>query len=392
LIDNEGHNKQQRKKIPKLIRQIIVNRSTSSKWLGILLLIIGVGGAAITGYGIRDAFRKELDKPLGPTLVPYPTLAQGAAGMEETPVVVQSSTLASETDTSKATIGENSKLEHDINSDPAPEPLCGGPDSMMVLVIGIDTSEAHNVGLSDAIRAVRIDFAKPEIHVLAFPRDLWVTIPGLDEYGVNEGKVNTAFLYGNAYQKPSGGPSILAQTLYLNFGLRVDHYVAINTSIFVEVIDKLGGIDMYLTGRIDGTSIGLSYSPSGWYHFSGEQALDFVSLRAPDSDWHRIDRQSDVLMAVRKKALQPGTLAKIPSLVDTFLDNVITDLSLNEIGKLSCLLPKIEDDGILSIKIERELVTEQINSQGMYVMIPHEDDIRKLVEDFQLGRLVVEDN
>jgi LCP family protein required for cell wall assembly len=312
--------------------------------------------------------------------------------MEETPTVVRSSSQDSETGTSIATVGENSNLGHDVNFDPTLEPLCGGPDSMMVLVIGIDTSEAHNVGLSDAIRAVRIDFTKPEIYFLAFPRDLWVTIPGLEEYGVNEGKVNIAFLYGNAYQKPSGGPSILAQTLYLNFGLRVDHYVAMNTSIFVEVIDALGGIDMHLTGRIDGTSIGLPYSPSGWYHFSGEQALDFVSLRAPDNDWYRIERQSEVLMAVRSKALQPGTLAKIPSLVDAFLDNVITDLSLNEIGNLSCLLPKIEDEGILSIKIERELVTEQINSEGMYVMIPHEEEIRNLVEDFQLGKLVIEDN
>jgi LCP family protein required for cell wall assembly len=217
-------------------------------------------------------------------------------------------------------------------------------------------------------------------------------IPGLDKYGIKEGKVNTAFFYGNAYLKPSGGPLILAQTLYLNFGLRVDHYVAVNTSIFEEVIDELGGIDMHLTGRIDGTSIELPYSPSGWYHFSGEQALDFVSLRTPDNDWYRIDRQSEVLMAVREKVLQPANLTKIPSIVDTFLDYVLTDLSLNEIGKLSCLLPKIEDDGIHSIKIERELVTEEINSSGAYVMIPHEEDIRALVDDFQWGRLWEEGN
>ncbi len=160
----------------------------------------------------------------------------------------------------------------------------------------------------------------------------------------------------------------------------------------MEVIDELGGIDMPLTGRIDGTSIGLPYSSSGWYHFSGEQALHFVSIRAPDSDWHRIDRQSEALLAVREKVLQPGTLVKIPSLVDSFLDNVQTDLNLNEIGKLSCLLPKIEDDGIHSIKIERELVREEINSGGAYVMIPHEEDIRALVDDFQWGRLGEEGN
>jgi LCP family protein required for cell wall assembly len=367
----------------------LITKDTINNRERIVLLIISVAGISITSYEIRNAFRKELDKPLGPTLVPYPTNTQAPAGIEDPPLVGRNSGQDSETGKSIETIGESSRFEHDINPDPTPEPLCGGPESMMVLVIGIDTSEAHNVGLSDAIRAVRIDFMKPEINILAFPRDLWVTIPGLEGYGVIEGRINIAFLYGNAYQKPSGGPSILANTLYHNFGLRVDHYVAINTSIFVEVIDELGGIDMHLTGRIDGTSIGLPYSPSGRYHFSGEQALDFVSLRAPDSDWQRIDRQSDVLMAVRRKALQPGTLAKIPSLVDSLLENVITDFSLNEIGKLSCLLPKIEDDGIISIKIERELVTEQINSEGMYVLIPHQDDIRKLVEDFQLGRLVI---
>ena len=168
--------------------------------------------------------------------------------------------------------------------------------------------------------------------------------------------------------------------------------MAVNTSVFEDVIDELGGIDMHLTGRIDGTSIGLPYSPSGWYHISGENALKFARIRKPDSDWDRIDRQSEVLMAVRERALQPGTLVKIPSLVDMFLDNVLTDLSLNEIGKLSCLLPKIEDDGIYSIKIERELVTAGFNSSGAWVMIPHEEDIRALVDDFQWGRLWEEGN
>ena len=68
---------------------------------------------------------------------------------------------------------------------------------MVILAVGAD-----EIGLADCIRAVRIDFVTPSVSVLAFPRDLWVSIPGLEDLGITQGKINTAYIYGNRYLKP----------------------------------------------------------------------------------------------------------------------------------------------------------------------------------------------
>ena len=49
---------------------------------------------------------------------------------------------------------------------------------MTVLAIGTDVRPGqHRYGLTDVIRAVRVDFRGQRVTALEFPRDLWVKIP-----------------------------------------------------------------------------------------------------------------------------------------------------------------------------------------------------------------------
>ncbi len=56
---------------------------------------------------------------------------------------------------------------------PTDAPVCGGPPTMFVLLIGSDSrADSYQAGLADAIRVVRIDFQNPGISYLAFPARL----------------------------------------------------------------------------------------------------------------------------------------------------------------------------------------------------------------------------
>ena len=113
-------------------------------------------------------------------------------------------------------------------STPASEPSCGGPPVMTLLLVGSDAhSSDFATGFADVIRIARIDFVSHTVVLLAVPRDLWVPIPGLEDHGIVNNRIKTAYTYGQRYGTPGGGPSLLAQTLVLNFGLQVDHYVII---------------------------------------------------------------------------------------------------------------------------------------------------------------------
>ena len=95
-------------------------------------------------------------------------------------------------------------------------------------------------------------------------------------------------------------------------------------------------------------------------------------------------------MAVRERILFPGNLVSFPGIAFSILDDIKTDLSKADIGRLLCLLPKIDEGAIRAYGIERELVTPTINEMGAYVMIPHEGEIRKFVVDFMRGDLETE--
>jgi anionic cell wall polymer biosynthesis LytR-Cps2A-Psr (LCP) family protein len=83
---------------------------------------------------------------------------------------------------------------------------------MNILAIGSDARGNHYLyGLADIIRLVRVDFVNARVTVLEVPRDLWVEIPEIsDHYGITQGKLNQAYLYGNKglayYDGPGEGP------------------------------------------------------------------------------------------------------------------------------------------------------------------------------------------
>ncbi len=359
------------------------HRPAKSRHKGWVLASLLALALISTASYLALAFGREFARPLGPTLAPLEPPPTVAVPSQEPSQPVQSAFGASIAPTPTA-MGAEATKESTPTATPAPK--CGGPSAMVLLLVGADTKDGYYYGLADSIRAVRIDFVEPRITVLAFPRDLWVSIPGLADRGITHGKVNQAYFYGNLYNQPGGGPSLLAQTLQVNFGLGVDHYVAINESVFVSAINRLGGIDLYLPGRANGTWVGLPYSPSGWYHFTGQKALEFASIRMPDSDWQRIDRQNQVLMAMAEKARQPQKLPQVLGIVFSLLDQTLTDLSKADISRLFCLLPLIDRQDVYVAKIEPAMVTATINERGAYVMIPHAE-VKALVADFMAGTL-----
>ena len=124
-----------------------------------------------------------------------------------------------------------SKVEIKTSSTPVPrdtldpQPLCGGPEVMTILAIGVDTfDDEYFYGLADVFRIVRINFVTPEVSVLAIPRDTWVEIPEIsDHYGITQGKLNQSYFYGTKamgyYGGPGEGPGLMALTLVINFNL-----------------------------------------------------------------------------------------------------------------------------------------------------------------------------
>ena len=324
-------------------------------WLFLTGLAVVLTALAAIFY---PRLKEQWTTPLGPAL-DLPTLAASptAVAIQFSPGPVPTTTLAGNPAATPADV--MAVLQPSATPVPTatPKPLCGGPQSMVVLAIGADSGLDYRYGLSDVIRIARVDFTIPKVTVLSMPRDLWVEIPDIENnYGIDHGKLNQAYFYGGSgmgyYKGPGGGPGLLARTLDLNFGVRVDHYGAVNMSTFTKIVDAVGGVDIYLPTDVDGRPIDdhtedMGYFYAGQQHFNGDQALRFSRIRKKYNDFTRMDNQNMVLCALREKLLAPSVLPKIPQIIGAFQGSVLTDLTPEQISQMACLLPSLKKENLL---------------------------------------------
>jgi LCP family protein required for cell wall assembly len=232
------------------------------------------------------------------------------------------------------------------------KPVCGGPESMLILGIGADSSN-YRYGLADVIRIVRLDFVQLRITAVSLPRDLWIELPDIGQPAAfTHGKINQAYLFGmpgmNYYDGADGGPGTLALAIQHNYGLSVDHYAAVNMHVFESMVDALGGVVVELDYNIYAGGYGgeVLYA-AGRHHFDGATSLHFARTRRGYSDFQRQDNQSLLIYSLAKRVLQPSVFPKIPALVKAFDDQVLSDLTPEQISKAICLLVKVDQEDIV---------------------------------------------
>jgi LCP family protein required for cell wall assembly len=334
-------------------------------------------------YTASQAYQAWSQQPLGPTLA-YPTEwqlpATWTASPDASPTAVQPSITLDPT------------LTFETETPASPFLACNDLPTMTVLAIGTDVRPGEQrYGLTDVMRAVRVDFREQRVTALELPRDLWVQIPEIEQnLKTDHQKLNTAYAYG----QPDHGPGLLAHTLDRNFGLKVDHYVVANMNVFADIVDALGGLDVTIpAGGIDGrTSTDQSARlvfPEGPQHLNGEQALTLARMRNV-SVFARAEHQNTVMCALRKKIESPETILRLPAIIDSFMKHIQTDLTPEQISQLACLGTQMPRRHILLTAFPRELfepaeVYDPVLEQDVFIWKADFGTLRSYVSEFQAG-------
>jgi LCP family protein required for cell wall assembly len=352
----------------------------SKKGLGILaVLALACSFLLLVLYSASKAYRAWSQHPLGPTLV-YATEWKLPATWTASPGALPPT----------GTLAPTFTLEAETPT--APFMACRNLPTMTVLAIGTDMrSDEYRYGRADVMRAVRVDFQGQRVTALEVPRDLWVKIPGIEHnLKTDRQKLNTAYVYGN----PGYGPSLLARTLDLNFGLKADHYIVANMNVFVDFVDALGGLDVTIPqGGIDGrTSSDRSERlvfAEGPQHLSGEQALTLARIRNV-SVFERARHQNLVMCALRKEIEEPEIILKLPAIINSFMKNIETDLTPEQISQLACLGTQMPRSNIVFASFPLGLfkpaeIYDPVLKQGVFIWEADFDTLRGYVEDFQAG-------
>lgn len=243
-----------------------------------------------------------------------------------------------------------------------------------ILVLGSDW-RANSGYRTDVVLLVSIFTRENKVTMVSFPRDLWVTIPGLQEE-----RINTAMGYG--------GFPLLASTFEYNFAIHVDHYIMTNFQGFVGIIDALGGIDVEASintaDRCD-----LSYAHGAWCsvgpgteHLDGEMTLWYVRSRYTSSDFDRTRRAQEVLVAIFKILMTLEAVENAPEIYNQFISSVETDMTLNDVLEIINVAPAVLSDTsrIQRYSIGTEHVSPMNTTTGAYILEPDHDAIWEIIK------------
>jgi LCP family protein required for cell wall assembly len=221
--------------------------------------------------------------------------------------------------------------------------------------------------------------------MLSIPRDLWVPIPGY-----KEGRINTAHYVGEIYDYPGGGPALAVKTVQYNLGVPIHYYVRVNFVAFEQLVDLIGGIDIYVDEEIVDPTYpdeAYGYDPlyisAGRQHFDGEMALKYARTRhTGGGDFDRAKRQQQVILAVFEQVTRPELLAQLApraaELWRTLQDAVVTDLALDEVIALAQLASEVDPNDIHYGVIDERYTQFWETSDKQQVLIPLRDQMREL--------------
>jgi LCP family protein required for cell wall assembly len=281
---------------------------------------------------------------------------------------------------------------------PIPEveyPAWDGGSRINILFVGLrggDPTDGDCPFCTDTLILLTVDPVSKTAGMLSIPRDLWVNIPG---FGYS--RINTAWTLGRGSKLPGGGPALAMKTVSHAIGVPVDYYVQVDFDTFVDVIDLLGGVDVYNdeTLLLDPVSHGKDFPKvkltcCGMRHLRGRVALAYARCRhveqgCSDGDVGRARRQQKVIFAIRDKILDPENfphlMAQAPELYNTFSAGIHTNLPLEDAIKLAALMRDIPRDGIRNEVIGNKMLAFDnvvLGGQNASILRPIPDQIRLL--------------
>lgn len=254
-----------------------------------------------------------------------------------------------------------------------------------ILLLGRGGANHDGPDLTDSMMLASIDVINHKATLISLPRDLWVNVPGQGVMKLNAVWETGEFQYLGKERPGSTDPKaiqagydLVDQTIQSVTGVNVDYNMIVNFQAFQQAVDAVNGVTVDVpSDLVDPTMAWQNnnnpvLAKAGVRHFSGYKALLYVRSRETTSDFARAQRQRAVLVALKSKVVSLGTLsnpAKILKLINSFGDNVSTDLSFSNAQRLYKLTKGISASNVDSVGLDNGdnpyVTTGNINGQSV---------------------------
>jgi LCP family protein required for cell wall assembly len=253
----------------------------------------------------------------------------------------------------------------------APGKLGGeGNGRVNILLVGTGGTGHTKPNVTNSIMLLSIDPINNTVSLVNIPLDLWVQQP-VTNYG-KEQKIDVVYESGvEHYQAQEvndsdpttatkSGLGDLDQVVEKLTGVTIDYHILMNFQGFQQAVDAVGGVSINAPSAVKDWSLArynngnAIIAQAGEQQMNGEQALLYVRSHVTTSEFGSLERQLQVLIALKDKVLTVGTLsnpAKLDALTNALGNNVYTDLSTDGAERLDTILQRIDDPKVDTVSL-----------------------------------------
>lgn len=255
-----------------------------------------------------------------------------------------------------------------------------------VYITGIDTyGTLSTVSRSDVNMIVTINPNTHQILMTGIPRDFY--IPQVCQ--------------GNAYDKLTHtgiyGVDCTVQSVENYMGIDINYYARVNFSSVVDIVDALGGIDIYSDYTFVADAGGFEYY-AGMNHLNGAETLGFVRERHAfaDGDRERSRNQMKVVEAMINKAISPAIITNFAGIMDAVSGSFQTNMPQSDITNfVKDQIESMEGWEIMQIQVNGvgQSLYSPANGSDAYMMVPNVDIVNSaisLIEKMQSGEALTQ--
>ena len=247
-----------------------------------------------------------------------------------------------------------------------------------IAVFGLDRNGNGSDGRSDAMKVLSLDTQENLAKVTSFQRDTLIYIPGdIQDFD----KLNHPYAYG--------GAKLAMQTMNYNFDLDLTRYVSFNFDAVEKIIDAIDGIELeikdyevsHANQYIQLASNKLT--TSGTQHLNGAQAMGYMRIRYADSDYVRMDRQTNAMKAIFTQ-LKTVSYPNLLTLLNDCLPYIETNLSKDDMISLGMDALKVDLGNIEQYQVPSkgyDDINHSVSYKGyspLYVMNSYQELVKEL--------------
>ena len=238
----------------------------------------------------------------------------------------------------------------------ADEKKAASQQTINVLLLGVDdTAQDGLYGQADSAVLFVVNTEDETAAMVSIPSDTRIPLEGRTE----------AVALKDIYRQ--GGTPLALRMVEGYLGITIPYYATVDHAVFTQVLDELGGIDLYVekdmsyTDSYDGFTIDLK---KGYQTLDGEKAQQYIRYRDPDlGEFGRMKRQQRLVKAIIDQHATVGTMFDVPSILSILDEQSDTNLTFYPLLRIANVLSEYQSDMMFGEILPGQ---SQSDAQGSY--------------------------